>query len=279
LSQDFGKSFLAYDRSILTVHGVGVVLDSFGQPPREALRLAAELAFREVEMPVVSGEVEPNHLSHSGRRHLARYVTGLGLHLAALGGDIGGSRLADSAALEERLDRVRRIMELAAQLRVPVVTSHLGTFDRQSLEKGHLPEAIRWLADMADRIGTRLAFETGGADPELTANLLNEVDCPLLGVCYDPAALLIDGFDPLAGLPALADRILIARARDALAGSGQHPGRESALGYGQIDLQKYLVDLEAAGYHGLPFLRRLGAKNPLDELREAKKRLHVLLGR
>jgi sugar phosphate isomerase/epimerase len=160
-----------------------------------------------------------------------------------------------------------------------VVTSHLGTFDRQSLDKGHLPEAVRWLAEMADRIGTRLAFETDGADPQLTANLLKEVDCPLLGVCYDPAALLIDGFDPLAGLPPLADRILIARARDALAGSGQHPGRETALGHGQIDLQAYLADLEAAGYRGLPFLRRIGAENPLEELKEARKRLQVLLGR
>ena len=257
--------------------GVGVVLSSFGRPAKDALRSAADLAFRRVEMPAVDGDMDPARLSDSGRRHLSHYVAGLGLELSALGADLGGARFADQATLDQRLDKTRRVMELADRLGVPVVTTHLGSFDPNTLHESHLLEAVRWLAEMADRIGTRLAFETGGVDPQATANLLKEVDCPLLGVCYDPGSLLIDGFDSLAGIEPLADRLILARASDALAGTSQRAGRETAIGQGQLDLAAYLADLGQAGYDRSPFIRRTEAEHPLAELADAKARIERIL--
>lgn len=256
---------------------VGVVLSSFGEPAKDALRSAADLAFRRVEMPAVDGEVDPSRLSDSGRRHLSQYVTGLGLELSALGADLGGARFADKATLDYRLDKTRQVMELAGRLRVPVVTTHLGTVDSKTWREGHLLESVRWLAELADRTGTHLAFETGGTDPRTTAELLKAVDCPLLGVCYDPASLLIDGFDPAAGVESLADRLLIARASDALPGSAQRPGRETALGQGQVDLAAYLADLHEAGYDRTTFIRRVGSERPFAELADAKALIEKML--
>ncbi len=45
--------------------GVGIVLDSFGQPAREALQTAARLAFQDVELPAVAGDVDPANLSRT----------------------------------------------------------------------------------------------------------------------------------------------------------------------------------------------------------------------
>ncbi|HOL27649.1 MAG: sugar phosphate isomerase/epimerase family protein [Phycisphaerae bacterium] len=263
----------------MALPGPGVVLDSFGQPAKEALQAAARLAFREVELPAVEGDVDPANLSRTGRRHLLHYVSGLGLQLSALGGDLGGARFADSASLEWRLEKTRQIIELAAELKVPVVTTHLGRVDQQAVERGHVAEVVRELADMADRTGTFVAIETGGADPAVLGNLLKQVGAPVLGAAYDPAGLLIEGFEPMAGMEPLADRILNARIRDAVAGTGSRPGRETPVGQGQIDFAEYLAMLDQAGYCGTAFIRRTDAERPLDEVAEAKRRIERLIRR
>ncbi len=264
------------------VHGLGVVLDSFGQPVREALQSASSLAFREIELPATRDEVTPEALSRTGRRHLAHYVSSLGLRLSALGADLGGGRFTDSASLERRLDQTRQVMELAAELHVPLVTTHLGRLSRQVLERGHLLEAVRHLAECADRTGTLITFETGG-NPELIAQVLREAGSSMLGACYDPGSLLIDGYDPLAGVSPLADRILIARIRDATPGTSDfadadnRPGRETPLGEGQLDLPEYLAALDQAGYRRVPFLRRTQSDQPLRELAEARDRIEGMI--
>jgi sugar phosphate isomerase/epimerase len=254
----------------------GVVLDSFGQPVKEAMQSAARMGFRHVEMPAVSGPVDPAELSGTGRRHLLHYVGGLGLQLSALGGDLGGGRFADNSRLEQRLEKTRAIMEMAADLRVPVVTTHLGRIDEEVLNRGYLLEAIERLADISDRTGALVAFETGG-EPARIAEILKRINAATLGVCYDPASLLIDGFDPLSGIEPLANSILIARARDALAGSPRQAGREVPLGSGQIDLPEYLAALDQAGYRSVPFIRRSDSEHPLEDVADAKRRLEKLL--
>jgi len=255
---------------------IGVVLDSFGQPVKEALQSASRLAFRHVEMAATSTEVDPTNLSHTGRRDLMHYVSGLGLQLSALGADLGGVRFNDRSGLERRLDKTRQILELAAELRTPMVTTHLGRVDEQTLKQGYVTDALSFLADVADKTGTYIAFETGSAEPQCIAALLRETGCQSLGICYDPASLLIDGLDPLAGVDPLADRILIARARDAIAGSGQRPGRETPIGRGQIDMAEYLAALDQAGYRNTTFLRRNHADKPLQEIADAKKFIELL---
>lgn len=254
----------------------GVVLDSFRQPVKEALASAARLRLLEVEMPAVGGEVDPDELSRTGRRHLLHYVSGLGLQLSALGANLGPSR-GGGRDLEPRLDKTRRIIEMAAELRVPVVTTHLGRVDGETVQSGDLTEALEILANLTDRTGTFVALETESSDPQAIATLLKRIDCPTIGTCYDPGSLLIDGYDPIAGLEPLADRILIARARDAVAGTPQRRGRETALGEGQIDLAEYLAGLDQAGYRRGPFIRRTQALDPTAELAEARRRLEAFL--
>jgi len=252
-------------------------LDSFGQPIKDALRSASKMAFGYVELPVTGPQVDPATLSRSGRRHLSHYVSDLGLQVSAFGADLGGARFTESASLDQRLAKTFKIMEMAGELRVPVVTTHLGRVDEQVMAKGHLAEAVRQLAEFSDRTGTRVAFETGSADPEDLARLLADVDCPTLGACYDPASLLVEGFDPLSGVNPLADKILIARVRDAFAGFSQRPGRETAIGQGQIDFAEYLAALDQAGYRSTAFLRRTQSERPLEEMAQAKQKIESLL--
>jgi sugar phosphate isomerase/epimerase len=224
-------------------------------------------------MPVVSGSVEPSELSRTGRRQLLHFIRGLGLQLAALGGDLGGQRFMDSRRVEQRLNETRAIIEMAAELRVPLVTTQLGRVDDESLQRGFLVEAVEHLAEIADRTGTFIALETAGTTPDKLADLLRRINAPSLGVCYDPGSLLLEGADPVAGIAAVANSILIARARDAVAGSPQRPGREVPLGAGELDLPAYLAQLDQAGYRNVPFIRRTESEHPLEDVAEAKRRL------
>lgn len=262
----------------MSANRLGLVLEGLGEPVKDALRSVARLAFRELELPATFPEIDPARLSRTGRRDLQHYLGELGLRLSALGGDLGGARFTDGGRLEERLGKTRQIMELAAELRVPVVTSHLGPVNELTLKSGLLQQALGHLAEVADRTGTVLAFETASADPVAVAGLLRNVNSPALAACYDPGSLLIDGMDPLAGVAPLADRIVIARIRDAVGGTGQRAGRETAIGQGQLDVPAYLGALEEAGYRSIPFLRRTQSEHPIQELVEAKRRLGSLLG-
>lgn len=256
---------------------LGVVLDSYGQPVKDAMQSASRMGFRQVEMSAVTGPVEPSELSQTGRRHLLHFTGGLGLQLAALGSDFGGNRFMDSSRVEQRLDKARAIVEMAADLGVPLVTTHLGRVDEDAIKRGLLAEAVEHLADMSDRTGTFIALETGGANPTLLADLLHQINSPTLGVCYDPASLLMEGYEPLGGIAPVASSILIARARDAMAGSPNNPGREVPLGTGQIDLAEYLAALDQAGYRNVPFIRRTESIHPLEDIADAKRRLESVM--
>ncbi|MGL5094558.1 MAG: sugar phosphate isomerase/epimerase family protein, partial [Planctomycetia bacterium] len=62
---------------------VGVRLESFGLPVKEGLVVAARLGVEGVQFDAV-GELAPGELSQTGRRHLLRLATTVGLKVAAL---------------------------------------------------------------------------------------------------------------------------------------------------------------------------------------------------
>src|SRR3989304_886848 len=104
-------------------HSIGVDVDDLHLPIKEAFRKAAELKFNLVEIPAVMGEATPRNLSSSGRRHLARYVDGLGLGVAALAADMPTLRLTDPNSVDERVARTCEIIDLAKDLKARIVSA------------------------------------------------------------------------------------------------------------------------------------------------------------
>src|SRR3990172_9546710 len=107
-------------------HLIGLDVDDLHLPIKEAFREAAALKFNLVEIPAVMGETAPRNLSSSGRRHLARYVDGLGLGVAALAADMPTLRLTDPNSVDERVARTCEIIDLAKDLKVRIVTASAG---------------------------------------------------------------------------------------------------------------------------------------------------------
>lgn len=256
-------------RSYLTRLGAGA--DDLRLPVKQALAAVARTGLHHVEL-TAAGELSPTELTRTGRRHLARYLRGLGLRLAALGGTTGGRPLEEQASLASRT------LEMAAELGVEVVTVSLADLGhRQGQDPGdELREVLGHLAERADLAGRTLAIETAAVEPARLRQLVADVNCEQVKACVDPGELICSGHDPKESLCVLADWVGLARARDGLAGRADHPGREVQLGTGQVDLRDYLVLLREFGYRRPLLIRRRDSDRPLADLLAAKKHLEDL---
>lgn len=247
---------------------LGVGLRDFRLATKESLRCAARLGFGAVEIHAVRGDTRPEALSESGRRHLARWVGSLGMRIAALDADAPGGGLADPACGDKRIAETKAVLELARDLRVPLITTGVGAI-RDGDPAEVLAAPLRELADHADRTGTLIAFQPGDIAPETLSALLRSVDCPSLCVCVDPGLLIMNGCDPVDVIAEASGRIHLSHARDAI-GGGSGGGRETELGDGQVDFVSYLAALDAAGYAGPQIIRRSGCRDAVASIARAK---------
>ncbi len=254
----------------MTVPRIGVDVDDFRLAIKDGLRRAAEMSFREVEFAAV-GEVAPAGISATGRRHLAHFVHGLGLDLAALTADLPALRLSDPGTVGEKVQRTEQVLDLAADLKVPVVTAAAGALTHpETGEPSPLAlEALQRIGSRADARGVIYALRPTRETGERLVRVLDELRCPSIGVCLDPAAVVMSGADPLAAIERWADQIILFHARDGTAGLADRPGRETRLGEGEVDLMGVLAMLGVAEYSGPWILRRSDSPDPAADLQDA----------
>jgi sugar phosphate isomerase/epimerase len=257
---------------------IGVMLDHYHMPVRQAAAAAARAGYQGVQIYTTAGELAPENLSRSGQRELLHLLGGHGLTLSALCADLGGPRFADPATADTRIGQTCRIIEQAAEMHVPVVTAHVGTIpaDVDSPTRKLIYEAVDAIGVMADRAGVRFGIETGQEEPAVLAELLAQFNNPALGINYDPANLLMNGFDPIDGVGVFADHIVYVHAKDAIGGKGRQ-GREVELGQGDVDYPAFLAALDGAGYHGWHTVEHKRAADPVAELAAACEYLKGLV--
>ncbi len=258
---------------------VGIDLADLRLEPKEAFRAAARLQFRAVEMPASEGETSPRSLSTSGRRHLAHFVEGLGLNLPALRADFALLRLTDPASVQERIERTCEILELAADLKVPQVTSASGALTHpQSGAPSELAiAALRRIGEFADSRNVVFSLRPSHDAPDRLAAVLDAVRCPSVRLGIDPAALVMSGVNPLSPVGRFPDQVSLVHVRDATAGSADRPGLETGTGNGDVDWKSLFAALHSADFHGPLILRRTTAVDPAGELVAARSFLSYLL--
>jgi len=237
------------------------------------------MGFRAVEIGAVRGDLAPAQLSASGRQEVGRLLRHLGMDAGALTADMGGPGLADPAAVDDRVHQIRMILELAADVRLPMVATETGPLlePHTGAVSPVAAGALAYLAEHADRVGTVLAVQAGADPPEHLDRALRQIACPSLRVCLDPALLAQSGHDPVSAVGSLAESIALAHLGDATMGGPDRPGREVPLGRGNLDLPGYLAELAAAAYAGPIILRRREAQRPFEELAAARETLRPLI--
>ena len=258
---------------------IGVDAGDFGLGSKAALGRAAALDFRAVELPAARGELAPDNLSPSGRRHLARFARGLGLELSALSAELHGLLLTNPRTVQERIERTCQVIDLAADLGVAVVVAGAGALTHpESSEPSPLAvEALVRIGEYADRRGVSYSLRPTREGGERLLRVLDTLRCPSIGICLDPAALVMAGQNPLASVDRLIEHVRMTHVRDATAGMPDCAGQETRLGEGDVDLTGVLAALGAGDYAGPYIVRRTSSSDPTRDLSDARETLRHLL--
>lgn len=277
---------------------IGVIVDSFGIGVREGLKKAKEVGAEGVQIYAVSGEMDPENLSPAARRELKSYIESLGLEISALCGDLGGHGFQDAAANPAKVEKSKRILDLARDLGTNIVTTHIGVVphDPSGPVYEAMQKACEELSQYANSMGGYFAIETG---PEPAAHLKSFLDTLSgrgVSVNFDPANMvMVTGDDPVQGVHILKDYIVHTHVKDGIRykevdprevyGSlGYEPMdhgkiaemvrsgeifKEVPLGEGKVDFDAYFQALIDIGYTGYLTIEREVGDQPEVDIRKA----------
>ncbi len=271
---------------------LGIVSDGFRLSPVEGVRQAAALGADGVQIYTVTGEMSPENMRTDARRGFRDLCADLDLAIAALCGDLGGG-FTDPATNPDKIERSKRIVDLAVDLGTAVVTTHIGHIPADPEDERYQTAlaACRELAAYAAGKAVTFAVETGPESAMVLKGFLDYVDSPGLGVNLDPANfVMVTGDDPVEAVGVLQDYIVHTHAKDGVqtrpgdaaalfgAGAGPRPEfHETPLGEGGVDWDAYLDALEDIGYSGFLTIEREGGHDPRQNMTQAMEFLREKL--
>lgn len=272
---------------------LGVMLESFRLPDREAIESAAKVGAQGIQMYCTKGDHAPENMTAKKKCELLSMMEANGLVFSAICGDLGmgfGNREKNPALIEKS----KRILDLAKALGTDIVTTHIGVVPQDPAHERYkiMQEACYELSRYADSLGSHFAIETG---PEIASTLrafLDSLGSTGVAVNLDPANLvMVTGDDPVAAVETLAPYIVHTHAKDGVKLMDNDPekvyhvvdevptGRgfmEVALGEGQVDFPNYLAALDRIGYHGFLTIEREVGDDPAGDIRKAADFLRAL---
>jgi len=279
---------------------IGVIVDSFRVGVKEGIKKAREVGASGIQIYAVRGEMDPDNLSKSDRKELLDYIKSNGLVVSALCGDLGGHGFAIREDNKARIEKSKRIMDLAKDLETNVVTTHIGVIPK---DKNHdrfkiLQEACEELGEYGDQVGAYFAIETGPEPAVVLKDFLDSLSSKGVRVNYDPANLvMVTGDDPVQGVYTLKDYIVHTHAKDGVMVKKADPEfiyacfaeglpenfhlddyfLEKPLGSGDVDFKAYVKALKDIGYDGFYTIEREVGEDPEKDIREAVQFLKNLL--
>lgn len=271
---------------------IGVMVDSFRLPLEEGIKKAAEVGAAGIQIYSTNGAMAPENLSQARRREILDMIRSNGLVVSALCGDLGGHGFAKEEDNGWKVEKSKRIMDLARDLDTRVVTTHIGVVPA---DEGHprrqvLRKACRELGEYGEKVGACFAIETGPETAQTLAAFLKSLGTKGVGVNFDPANLvMVTGDDPVAAVGTLKDYIVHTHAKDGIMLKKTDPERiynyfaeggiedikleeyfaEVPLGEGSVDFDNYLKALRSAGYKGFLTIEREVGADPERDIRMA----------
>lgn len=269
---------------------IGVMLESFKTDRSTAIKKAAALGAKGIQMYATSGENSPENLNAAARHALLDEVKSSGLVFSALCGDLGRG-FGNKELNPELIEKSKRIIDLAKDLETDVVTTHIGVVpgDKNHERYKIMQEACFELSRYADSIDAHFAIETGPETSETLKGFLDSLDSTGVAVNLDPANLvMVTGDDPVKAVHNLKKYIVHTHAKDGnkLADGNPefiygvvHPVPEEfrgvkyfeevPLGTGTVDFPAYLKALEEIGYRGFLTIEREVGDNPEADIKTA----------
>lgn len=266
---------------------IGIIADSFRTDIASALKTARELGADGVQIYAVKGDISPE-MSAQKRAELMDMIKSNGLVISALCGDLGSGGFSFVENNPAKIERSKRIVDLAKDLGVDIITTHIGVVPRDPSHPRYvvMQQACGELAEYAASVGAHFAVETGPEPAEVLRMFLDSIKSDGLGVNLDPANLkMVCDDDPVLAVYMLKDYIVHTHAKDGVMLHYKDPEiiyglkqetivtdssfAEVPLGTGSVDFPEYLKALENIGYHGFLTIEREVGDNPKKDIADA----------
>lgn len=279
---------------------LGVITDCFKKPLEECIVLAAKNGFDGVQIYATSGEFSPETLTEEKKAEIKKLLKENNLEVSALCGDMGGYGFEIEKDNAERVEKTKRIIDLAVEFGAKAVTTHIGVIpsDKTEPRYGVMLNALTAAGLYAKEKGVTLAIETG---PEFAKTLLAFLKDTKggVGVNLDPANfVMVTGQDPMQAVELLKDYIVHTHAKDGVKISDDMTPtevyhafavggvdalnacegfKELPLGQGDVQWDEYLKALKEIGYDGFLTIERECGENQREDITSAVRFLNERL--
>ncbi|WP_437201425.1 sugar phosphate isomerase/epimerase family protein [Planctomicrobium sp. SH664] len=234
-------------------------------PIRQALQTARDFGADGVQLDV-RHEISRREYGETARRQLLHSLKELGLQAASAHFPLR-SPLHWPEHLDERLAAVRSAMDLAAQLKIRLLTLRIGRLPAQEevADWELLVSLISDLAGHGNRVGViPCLIPAGDAATNLMA-LIDGVKTGAVQVDGDLAGWVINRQQPIQELRALHSHLGHLEMRDAIR-EMDGPGREVPIGRGEIDWDEVAALLDEMEYSGWLNVNRTAGRDQAADL-------------
>lgn len=244
---------------------VGAFVDSFKLGVRPGIEKAAELGLDGFQVYVTRGEMHPDNFSVADRADFKRFVDRKGLVISALCGDFGGG-FGEAEGNVEKVPLMKKVIDMAVELATPIITTHIGVIPEDSNDPcwAVTSAALNEMGAYADEKGICFATETGPEDGWVLKKFIEQLETQAVKVNFDPANLVMKGFDVLECVKQLAPYIVHTHAKDGKQGGGEVP-----LGEGDVPWEDYIAALKEVGFDGYYVIERECGDNPAADIAKA----------
>ena len=270
---------------------IGVITDCFKKTHAEAIGLAGKAGLDGVQIYATTGEFSPATLTAEQKAEYRALLAENGLVVSALCGDMGGHGFEIAEDNPERIEKTRKIIDLAVEFGTSVVTTHIGVIpaDKSTPKYRAMLSALTECGLYAKEKGVTLAIETG---PEIAPTLLEFCKDTKggVGVNLDPANfVMVTGQDPVEAVYLLRDYIVHTHLKDGRRLRESDPVQiynhfaeggiealnvsdyfiETPIGEGDVDFPAYIAALRDIGYDGYLTIERETGADPGADIAKA----------
>ena len=278
---------------------IGVITDCFKLPLDESLKLAGKLGFDGIQIYATTGEFSPEVLTTERKSEVRSLLMENHLEISALCGDMGGYGFQIESDNAERTQKTKRIIDLAEEFEVGVITTHIGVIpeNKDNPRYSVMLDAMCKCGEYAADKKITLAIETG---PEKASTLLSFLQDTNggIGVNLDPANfVMVTGQDPVEAVQVLGKYIVHTHAKDGVMLKQTDPEiiydcfakggiealnvadyfLETPLGDGDVDYAKYINALRGIGYDGYLTIERETGENPISDIQKSLNTLRNII--
>lgn len=268
---------------------IGVITDCFKKTHFEGIEIASQLGLQGVQIYATTGEFSPETLTQDKKAEYKKLLKERNLVVSALCGDMGGYGFERAEDNEDRIEKTKKIIDLAVEFGTKVVTTHIGVIpDDKSIPRYRVMlDALTKCGKYAKEQGVTLAIETGPEKAKTLLGFLQDTEGGV-GVNLDPANFtMVTGQDAVEAVYLLKDYIVHTHAKDGvMLDENQDPTevyhafavggvdalnacqgfKEVPLGEGQVDWDNYLKALKEIGFDGFLTIERECGDDPKADI-------------